>query len=228
MLRQHNSAVTARCLSRLLAILTTLLVAACAAEPTRMPALGDLLSAVDFDAPYEWEQYENAGQHVNFRIVDGVYRAEAWDEGFVWVLNSQSHSDVVIQVDTQQTSTFDNNAYGVMCRAAPTNNGDGYYFLISGDGQYTIRRGATDAIDAIVGWTPSAAIQQGAAINRVRAVCIGDYLALYVNNQFVGETRDDRYQRGFAGLAAGVVADGDISVDFDALRIWEAADTIVP
>jgi len=33
-------------------------------------------------------------------------------------------------------------------------------------------------------------------------VCIGDYQALYVNDEFVGEARDRTFSTGFAGFVA--------------------------
>ncbi len=192
------------------------------AAPTETVALGEVLSEVDFSHSYDWEQYSNEEQHVDFHIEDGAYRAHAWDHGFIWTLNSEAHTNVVIQADTRQLSTYANNAYGLMCRASPTNNGDGYYFFISGDGNYTIRRGATDMIRGLIKWEPEGVIQQGQAINRIRIVCIDDYLALYVNGEFVAETRDERYQRGFAGISAAVPEGGDVDVLFDDLTIWDA------
>ncbi len=204
-------------------ILMILLLASCEAKATKTVMLGDVLSEVDFSHSYDWEQYSNEDQHVDFRIEDGAFRAHAWDNGFIWALNSEAHTNVVIQADTRQLSTYANNAYGLMCRAAPTNNGDGYYFFISGDGHYTIRRGATDMIRGLIKWEPSGAIQRGQAINRIRIVCVDDYLALYVNGEFVAELYDDRYQRGFAGITAAVPESGDVDVVFDDLIIWEAS-----
>lgn len=54
-------------------------------------------------------------------------------------------------------------------------------------------------------------------------MCIGDYLALYVNGEFVAETRDDYFSRGFTGLSAAVVKDGDVDIAFDDLTVWEAS-----
>jgi hypothetical protein len=199
------------------------IIAACQANPSQRLVIGEVLTEADFSESYDWENYTNLDQHVDFRIEDGVYRARAWDDGFMWVLNVELHTDVVIQVDTLQYSDYRNNAYGVVCRAAPGNNGDGYYFMISADGMYTIRRGATDEVKPLIPWTGSGAIHQDKGVNRIRAVCIGDYLALYVNGQFVAETYDDRYQRGNAGLTAAVPEGGDVDVAFDDLTIWEAS-----
>jgi hypothetical protein len=192
-------------------------------QPTERIVLGEVLLEEDFSNPWTWERYYDPNQHVDFRIEGGAYRAQAYDGGFIWALNAQMHSDVVIQVDTQQISADRNSAYGVMCRAALANNGDGYYFMIGGDGSYTLRRGSLDRINALIEWTYSDAIQQGRSINRIRAACIGDYLALYVNGQFVAETYDSYFNRGYAGLTAAVPEGGEVDVTFDDLTITAAA-----
>lgn len=197
----------------------------CQAQPSERYALGEVLLEESFSESFAWENYVNADQHVDFRVLDGVYRTRVSDTGFIWGLNAQSHRDAVIEVESTQLSDFRNNAYGVMCRAATSNNGDGYYFLISGDGMYSIRRGAVDQIAPLIEWRHTPAVRQGQAINRIRAVCIGDYLALYVNDQFVAETRDSRYTEGFAGLSAAVAEGGSVDVAFDDLTIWSGALT---
>ena len=212
---------------RFLFALTVLIVAGCSALPGARPsarfALGDQIMRVEFDSPIAWEQYVNADQHVDFEIADGAYRAKAWDGGFMWTTRLPEVSDSVIEVETSQLSTYRNNAYGVMCRAAPTDNSNGYYFLISGDGNYTIRRGAVDEVHPLIPFTYSDAIRQDRGINRIKAVCIGDYLALYVNDIFVAETTDDYFHRGYTGITAAVVKGGDVDVSFDDLQVWNAS-----
>jgi hypothetical protein len=200
-----------------------LLVAGCASQPTGRYALGDTIMQVDFGASTVWQEYVHPEQNVDFHIEDGAYRARAWDGGFMWTIHSPMLTDSVIEVETTQLSDYSNNAYGVVCRADPTDNGNGYYFLISGDGQYTIRRGAVDNIRALIPFTGSDAIRQDRGINRILAVCIADYLALYVNGTFVAETRDNYLSRGYTGLTAAVVAGGDADIAFDDLTVWEAS-----
>jgi hypothetical protein len=204
----------------LVAALAGLLITGCAAQPTVRFVLGDVLMTRDFGRASDWQPYVHPEQRVNFQIEDGAYRARAWDGALMWAIQPPVQTDTVIEVLATQLSEFRNNAYGVMCRAAPTDNGNGYYFLISGDGQYTIRRGAVDNIGALIPWTASGAIRQDKGINRIRAVCIGTYLALYVNGEFVAETRDDYYHRGYTGLTAAVVEDGDVDIAYDDLTVW--------
>ncbi len=200
-------------------------LAACQPVPTEGVVLGNVLDSEQFDDVLAWENYRNAAQRIDFRIEDGAFRAQAWDGAISWALNAEQHTDVVIQADTLQLSGYANNAYGLMCRAAPANNGNGYYFLISGDGFFTIRRGAADEVNALIPWTRTDAIQQGRGINRIRIACIDDYLALTVNGAFVAETHDGRYASGYAGLTAAAPPGGEVDVQFDDLVIRAASLT---
>ncbi|MFQ3566008.1 MAG: hypothetical protein SNJ59_03325 [Aggregatilineales bacterium] len=194
---------------------------ACSARPTAQYVLGDLLLEEDFDRASAWEWYRDPSRSIDMRVQDGVYRAQAGAGTLMWALNAQMHTDVVIQVDTQRVSGDVINAHGLMCRASPSGNGNGYYFLISADGAYTIRRGAGDQVTPLVPWQTSRALNRGQVINRLRVVCIGDYLALYVNGEFVAEARDNRYHTGVAGLAVAA-PNSPIEVTFDRVIIWSA------
>jgi len=201
--------------------LCALVIAGCASKPTEQVIVGDLIQRVDFGPSSIWQQYVHPEQNVDFEIKDGFYEAKVWDGGFMWAIQPPTQTDTVIEVTTTQLSDYRNNAYGVMCRALPTDNGDGYYFLISGDGQYTIRRGAVDNIHALIPFTPSGAIRQDKTSNKIRAVCVGTYLALYVNDTFVAETHDDYFKTGYTGLSVAVVKGSDAQADitFDDLTI---------
>lgn len=198
-------------------------LAACGAQPSENVVLGDVLKHEEFNSDFAWMRYANASQNVDFRVENGVYRAQAANGGFMWTIDADVHTNVSIQVDTQQLSSYRDNAYGLMCRASTSDNGDGYYFLISGDGYYTLRVGSTDRIRALIPWTQTSAIQQNQSINRIRIICVEDYLALYINGQFVAEARDTRFQRGYAGLVAGVPGSGEVDVTFDDLIIRSAS-----
>ena len=56
----------------------------------------------------------------------------------------------------------------------------------------------------------------------MRAVCAGNYLALYVNDQFVGDATDDTYTSGQVGLAASAANRLGTRIDFDNLTISAA------
>ena len=201
-------------------LLLILLLVACGGSPQPYET-GEVLLTESFDEAAAWETYVSG--EVAFQVVDGAYRTQTGDGGYVWGLNDAEHDDVVIEVTANQLSSFENNAYGVMCRSDTSNNGDGYYFLISGDGYYAISKGEGDDVRELVEWTTSPAINQGQASNTIRAVCIDDYLALYVNDEFLADTEDSDYSSGYAGFAAAAFEGGNADISFDNLTITAAS-----
>ena len=201
-------------------IILGLMAVACG-DASEKYVLGETLLQEDFSEPGAWENFSE--DDMNLQVDDGAYQIETGDGGYIWGLNEVEHADVVIEVTTEQASAFENNAYGVMCRADTSNNGDGYYFLVSGDGYYSIAKGTGDNVSPLVDWTNSSAVNRGQASNKIRAVCIENYLALYVNDKFVAEIEDNGYMAGYAGLAAAAFEGGDVDVSFDDLMISAAS-----
>jgi len=205
----------------LLAILAMALLLTACGGPSKEYVTGEALLNETFSEASAWEEF--VSDEVDLRVSDGVYRIQTGDGGYIWGLNEVEHTDVVIEVTTNQVSSHANNAYGVMCRSDVSNNGDGYYFLISGDGFYSISKGEGDDVAPLVEWTANSAINEGQATNKIRAVCIGNYLALWVNDKFMTEIEDTAYANGFAGLAAAAFEDGDADITFDDLTIMAAS-----
>jgi hypothetical protein len=180
-----------------------------------------LVKEVTFDNSDDWETHTDESS--KFSITKGVYEMTLKGSATTWGVNDDEQADTVIQVKTKQISTDTQNAYGVVCRADTTNNGDGYYFQISGDGYYTITKIKGDS-STLVDWAESKAINQGQDENEITAVCAGDYLAMYVNDVLVAETNDKSFSKGYTGLTIGGYGK-DVDVQFDDVRIWSASVT---
>lgn len=271
------------------------LLAACSSGPGRTVTTGDELARFDFSEPQTFEEgvYANA----TLRINDGVYRIalNQGDNEVWWAQWGDTVDNVVIDVEVEQLSEPNENAYGVACRlkghvgqdveADPTlaaiasgeaaeateepgeeataeataemteestaaveevattdepaetesdeesdeeeaeavlANGDGYLFLIQGNGSFAIMRARGRSILPLVDWTESSLINQGPASNELRAVCMDDYLALYINGEFAGDATDDTYSSGQVGLAASAANRLGVQVEFDNLIVHEA------
>ena len=117
-----------------------------------------------------------------------------------------------------------------MCRVNA--DGEGYAFLVSNDGfgaiAYAVKGAAErSSLTFIFDWIESDAINEDQSQNDIRAVCIDEYLALYVNGEFVGDVEDDRFSDpGQAGLIAGIFIEsgdetGEALVEFDNLMVSE-------
>lgn len=211
-----------------------LLAAACSAieaivAPGPSPSLGyqylELLLEDDFADGGDWRSYE--ADNLFLGVEDGAYRIEFVGRKYVWTQGAPRYADVVVEADLRQTSDYERSAFGLACRLDPGNSGRGYYFLISGDGYASIRWSKGRSLQPITEAKPSAHIKRGKTRNRVRAVCIGDYLALWVNDEFVAEARDGRAADGAVGMV-GVVnyTRQRLALSIDDLKVWRAAPDV--
>jgi predicted small lipoprotein YifL len=201
------------CCSLLLVVLLTL--TACGG---RSPALAQLPvedGAVADINDMTWTYPDGTSPEVDASRISIVHEVA----GYQVLLNDDYHHDVIIEVQTEQLSIGDVNAYGVACRAdfpeetetetAPSiSELRGYLFLISGDGGYAILRSDGDLAQAVLlaPWRSSIRVEQGMTRNRIRVECVRDELALYVNGESVQRLREPQpIRQGRAGLVVGVV-----------------------
>lgn len=201
---------------------------ACAdlASARRSPSQGfrylELAIQDNFDSRGAWRSYQ--GDEIFLGVRHGAFQIDMLGRQYVWSQHDALFSDTVLEADIIQASTFAGNAFGLACRLDPANSGRGYYFLISGDGYASIRWSNGRALEAIVPALPASHIKPGGVRNRLRAVCIDDYLALWVNGEFVADARDQRASSGAAGMAAVMnYAGKGLTLSFDDLRLWRAA-----
>jgi len=191
-----------------------------------LPAQGyrylELLIHDTFESQGGWRVYDGAGIFLGAR--NGSFLIDILGRQYVWTQSDSLFADVVLEADLKQTSSYDHNAFGLACRLDPANTGRGYYFLISGDGYASIRWSNGRSLEQVVPARPSAHIKRDGAQNRLRAVCIGEYLALWVNDQFVAEARDRRAASGAVGLVGFMNYEGRrLTLTIDDLKLWRAA-----
>ena len=212
-------------------MLSVLLLAACGSDnASRNVEQGAQLLNVTFDAADDWETgtFPADDPTASLAIQDGRYRVTHSAErsaSFTWGQDGEAFEDVIIEVTAEQISEYDNNLYGVACRLAEDERGNqtGYALLISGDGHYGIADLSHNSLDFLLEWHQTREIHEGQETNTIRAVCAADYLALYVNGEFLGEVEDDAYRRaGQVGLVAGVNKGESVEIAFDDLAVYAA------
>ncbi len=141
------------------------------------------------------------------------------DAHTMWGIANQNFDNLVIEVEASQVEAGpeDNNDYGVACRVQ--SNGDGYYFLISGDGLYAILEAGETGFEPLVDWEESDAIRLGNATNDMRAICDGNALTLIVNGQRLATTEDPTFTGGDIALTATSYEDVPTEIYFDNLIV---------
>ncbi|RMG89186.1 MAG: hypothetical protein D6712_02190, partial [Chloroflexi bacterium] len=144
-----------RFLSSLLLFTVIVIVAGCVgsaplAQPSQGYRIGELLLEDSFETAGDWRQYESDTVHM---LIDkGRFNIQVQSSAYYWTINQLLHENVVIDIEVRGLNVPDVSGYGVICRANPNNNGNGYYFLISDDGSYSIRRGIRNEVTALRSW----------------------------------------------------------------------------
>ncbi len=137
---------------------------------------------------------------------------------FVWAVAQRNYEDVSIDVTATSNGARDNH-YGVLCRYT---GDDFYYFAISSDGYYAIfRRINGGSLEPLTGRSMlrSPVINTDERENRLLAVCEGNRLTFYVNDEQIAQVEDDALRRGDVGMAAGLLKEGSTQVLFDNLEV---------
>ncbi len=118
-------------------------------------------------------------------------------------------------------------SYGLV--AGARNQNDYYAIMLDGEGRYAIMRRSPQGTAVVHDWTYSSIINEGQAINRLRAVQRGSEIAFYVNDallRVVHDAGDPALPRS-SGVAAASFNTGT-DVRFDNLRVCPPPDTIAP
>ena len=95
-----------------------------------------------------------------------------------------------------------------------------YALVISGDGFAAIRkRYQGSELEYIADWVEVSAINQGQAMNYLKAECIGTHLTLYVNGVMAIDVYDADIPTGDAGLIAGTFDTTIVETLFDNFQV---------
>lgn len=186
-----------------------------AARPSQTIELGEQILADSFESAVAWDTYNNGD--IVFEVRGGLFRLDVPSGGYYQSFDHRLHSDIILDIETLALSDNTADGYGLMCRA--DGDGDGYYFLLGSDGSASIRRGQGREVKPLMAWTKTGAVREDGRPNTLRAVCVEDYLALWVNGEFIGEVRDSLYSSGMTGIVGVTSRAGQrLTVDFDNLR----------
>jgi len=175
-----------------------------------------------FSQPETWDLFTLSDDLAYFQLVDSELESHvAADRGYIMSTNNTAHTDAIINAQVRQTAGAPGNGYGVVCRA--DEQGNGYYFLLASTGEFTISVGTSsrDALFELVPWQYHSVIKDGFQSNEIRAVCVDDYLALFINDVFVAETTDYEFKSGELGVVIGAVGK-PATARFDNIQIRPA------
>lgn len=179
------------------------------------PEPGDVLFQDNFADPDSgWNRIATMQGETDY--ADGVYRIFVNEPNLdIWSMPGKDFQDVRVEVDALKVGGERDNRFGIICRA--TQPDSFYTFIISSDGYYGIGKikGQEYTLIENDSLQPSEAILKGAALNHLRADCIGDTLTFYVNGEKLAQVRDAEFPRGDVGLIAGTYQNAGTDIRFD-------------
>lgn len=136
-----------------------------------------------------------------------------------WSTTGLNFSDVRLEVDAGRLSGPDENRYGLICRYQDAQNF--YFFIVSSDGYYAVgkvHQGTRFLLgQEMMAYSPH--INLGMSPNHLRADCIDDTLAFYVNQQPVALVYDADFISGDVGLLAGSFDQPGVDIIFDNFKV---------
>lgn len=204
-------------------LLAALVLAACSGA-VREPVPGLERYTVDFTAPDDWGGPRSTTPNTSFTLEpeNGRLRAGANTRGYAWALNTDTHSDIIVETQTRLATNTPNNGYGVACRVQP--DGAGYWFLVSRDGYAAILlAGADGALVNLAEWRFNSVVGTGSnARNAIRAACVGDDLTLFVNGRRLVSATDATFTQGATALVVSGSTLGPTNVVFESVTAWNA------
>jgi len=191
--------------------------------------IGDELYTITFDENTEFDVATFPDENASLTIDTERYIVHQAGNrsSYVWGQGGDSVENAAITVTAESLVEYDNNLYGVMCRV--DSEGAGYAFLVSNDGFGAIARTDGRSISFITSWHESDEINSGTANNTIQAICIDNYLALYVNGELVQDAEDDTYTTGGqVGLIGGIFVEGgddggEVTIAFDDVMVSAAS-----
>ena len=119
-----------------------------------------------------------------------------------------------MEVDAHEAAGPDDNLFGMICRYQEANNF--YPSAIGGNGYagITKRTGGQVLVISNPLLTRSPAVIRGQESNHLRAICKGNKLSLYVNDQLVAQATENDFQGGDVGLLASAGNQAGVEIHF--------------
>lgn len=180
--------------------------------PTALPA--GVLFADNFTDPLSgWDVRHDPDAVTDYQ--DGAFVIYVGKtDTILWSKPNHYLTDVVVEVDAREAAGPDDNLYGVICRYLDTDNF--YRLVVAGNGFAGITKRAKGTVTVISApkLTRSPAVNRGQASNHLKAVCQGNQLSLYVNDQLVAQATDGDFPGGDVGLLASADKHPGVEIHF--------------
>lgn len=126
-------------------------------------------------------------------------------------------TDFALEIDARLVSGPNESSYGVVFRLQDVYNF--YSLLVWGDGYYQVETWLNDKRTEQQGKTKSDFVNQGNNTNRLKVVCRGTQIEVYVNGHHLTTVTDDSFAGGYVGVIVQT-AGANAHVAFDNIKVY--------
>ena len=151
-----------------------------------------------------------------------IATSSSTSEGYVWWLNFRRIKNAYIEATFEIDSCSGNDQYGLVVRSVNYDDGYAYYYVITCDGKYDIRRRTSAGSVMLFGQPESDQINTGSNQTNTLGVWMkNDILRLYINGQFLNEISDkELLDEGYFGLFINAVRTPGFTIKMDEIAYW--------
>lgn len=143
-------------------------------------------------------------------------------KGNIWWLTYLTFQDAYLEATFDVTECTNDDQYGLVIRAPDYESGFAYYFHITCDGHYDLRRWSTDGSSMLLGMPFSEKIHKGPNQTNTLGVWVkGPIIRLYANGNLLEEINDSTLiNNGHFGLFINTRQTPGFTVNMDEISYW--------
>jgi len=172
-----------------------------------------------------WQLDENGTVYgaTTFSVQSGKLSAKMDTVGkFNWLLNYLTFKDAYLEAMFEVTDCKDDDQYGLIIRAPDYDSGLGYYFHVTCDGHYDLKRWSENGSIMLLDMPSSDKINKGPnQTNTLGMWAKGPIIRLYVNNNLLEEVNDSALLNdGHFGLFINARKTSGFTVNMDEIDYW--------
>lgn len=148
--------------------------------------------------------------------------SDTTSEGITYWLNYLEIQNAYLEAEFDIGSCSGNDQYGLVIRAPDYESGFGYYFSVTCDGKYDLRRWNSSGSKYLLDFPEAEAIHSGKNQTNVLGIWAdGSTIRLYVNNQFLKEINDSSLTGiGHFGLFINAKQTPGFTIKMDECAYW--------
>jgi hypothetical protein len=204
-------------------------------DPTVTPTTPTDNPKSDLGQP-AWRDDLSSGKNWNLDTEDQVFgntrffhengylgaTSSATTSGYIWWLNFLEFKDAYLEATFEVGSCAGDDQYGLVFRAPDYTSGFGYYFTVTCDGRYSIRRWNASGSTLLFDLTESSEFNSGSNQTNTLGIWVkGNSINIFVNERLIKEIQDNSLQsKGHFGLFINARQTPGFTIKMHEIAYW--------